>query len=82
MLKLKFQYFGCLMRRANTLEKTLMLGKTEGGRRRGRQSMKWSDSIIDSMDVNFRELREIVKDSEAWQVTVHKVVKSWTQLRD
>ena len=82
MLKLKFQYFGCLMRRANTLEKTLMLGKTEGGRRRGRQSMKWSDSIIDSMDVNFSELREIVKDSETWQVTVHKVVKSWTQLRD
>ena len=65
MLKLKFQYFGCLMRRANTLEKTLMLGKTEDGRRRGQQSMRWSDSIIDSMDVNFSELREIVKDSEA-----------------
>ena len=76
MLKLKFQYFGCLMRRANTLEKTLMLGKTEDGRRRGQQSMRWSDSIIDSMDVNFSELREIVKDSEAWQVTVQKVVKS------
>ena len=75
MLKLKFQYFGCLMRRANTLEKTLMLGKTEDGRRRGQQSMRWSDSIIDSMAVNFSELREIVKDSEAWQVTVQKVVK-------
>ena len=76
MLKLKFQYFGCLMRRANTLEKTLMLGKTEDGRRRGQQSMRWSDSIIDSMDVNFSELREIVQDSEAWHVTVQKVVKS------
>ena len=76
MLKLKFQYFGCLMRRANTLEKTLMLGKTEDGRRRGQQSMRWSAGIIDSMDVNFSELREIVKDSEAWQVTVQKVVKS------
>ena len=75
MLKLKFQYFGCLMRRANTLEKTLMLGKTEDGRRRGQQSMRWTAGIIDSMDVNFSELREIVKDSEAWQVTVQKVVK-------
>ena len=65
MLKLKFQYFGCLMRRANTLEKTLMLGKTEDGRRRGQQSMRWSDSIIDSMDVNFSELREIVKTRKA-----------------
>ena len=61
------------------MEKTLMLGKTEGRRRRGRQRMRWSDSIIDSMDVNFSELQEIVKDSEAWQVTVHKVVKSWTR---
>ena len=74
-MKLKFQYFDCLMRRANTLEKTLMLGKTEDGRRRGQQSMRWSDSIIDSMDVNFSELREIVKDSEAWHVTVQKVVE-------
>ena len=61
------------------MEKTLMLGKTEGRRRRGRQRMRWSDSIIDSMDVNFSELQEIVKDSEAWQVTVHKVVQSWTR---
>ena len=73
MLKLKFQYFGHLIRRANSLEKTLMLEKTEGRRRRGRQRMRWSDSIIDSMDMNLSELQEIVKDSETWQVTVHKV---------
>ena len=73
MLKLKFQYFGHLIRRANSLEKTLMLEKTEGRRRRGRQRMRWSDSIIDSMDMNLSELQEIVKDSETWQVTVYKV---------
>ena len=61
------------------MEKALILGKTEAKRIRGQQSLRWSDSIIDSMDVNFSELQEIVKDSEAWQVTVHKVVKSWTR---
>ena len=77
MLKLKLQYFGHLMRRANSLEKTLMLGKIEDRRRRGRQGMKWLDIITDSMDMNLRKLWEIVEDRGAWHVAVHGVTKSW-----
>ena len=82
MLKLKLWYFGHLMRRANSLEKTLMLGKIEGRKRRGSQRMKWLDGISDSMDMILSKLRDIVKDREGWRAAVHGVAKSWTLLSD
>ena len=82
MLKLKLQYFGHLMRRVDSLEKTLMLGGIGGRRRRGRQRMRWLDGITDSMDMRLSELQGMVRDREAWRAAIHGVMKSWTRMSD
>ena len=80
MLKLKLQYFGHLIRKADSVEKTLMLGKIEGNRRRGQQRMRWLDSSTDSMNMNLSKLQEILEDREVWHAAVHGVAKNWTRL--